>query len=173
MELKEGEILRALIYLLKKEGAQDALYFYGQDINNLFAGFNGNIQGFVDRLCEGQFNNVKTIYVNVETYEQELRKRPVLDFIKSLMPSYNGQQVSLIQKEQSGNHMVLPELKQSNSTPNAKPNANAPRSNANANANATGGKGKKRASSTKSPKIHTGPNGGKYYIKSGKKVYVK
>jgi hypothetical protein len=37
--------------------------------------------------------------------------------------------------------------------------------------NAVGGKGKKRVSKT--PKIHTGPNGGKYYIKSGKKVYVK
>lgn len=31
----------------------------------------------------------------------------------------------------------------------------------------------KTTKSTKTPKIHTGPNGGKYYIKSGKKVYVK
>ena len=27
--------------------------------------------------------------------------------------------------------------------------------------------------STKTPKLHEGPKGGKYYIKSGKKVYVK
>jgi hypothetical protein len=166
MELKEGEIVKALIYLLQIEGIQDsALYFYGQDLNNLVMQFVGNIQGFINELCESKFNNVKTIFVNVENFEDDLRKRPVLEFIKTLMPSYNGQQVFLIKRDtKSGNHiLLLPALNESNSSLNSQQNA---------------GKGKKStkktiSKSTKSPKIHTGPNGGKYYIKNGKKVYVK
>jgi hypothetical protein len=56
-----------------------------------------------------------------------------------------------------------------NSTPNSTPNATPNTSNA----PAVGGKSRKhKKSTTKKPKLHTGKQGGKYYIKKGKKVYV-
>jgi hypothetical protein len=125
--------------------------------------------------ASGKKQNIKKVYVVVspeeyklwdEAHKMKVRRSVLKRLIPVVIPNDKGiYDIEFVQVRDGG--ALTSYANQDNTKSNTL--------NTSSNTNVSGGKGKKSSSkSTKSgPKIHTGPNGGKYYIKSGKKVYLK